>query len=456
MSVRRKTPLPGVAVTIALLLPRAAACAEEPLRYRLDPGTRLVYEGEEVAVTASSRLGLERRSELLVVRERGEGVWDVIVTHHQVRFIERGGGREAQPESGSLQAFEVRADGTIVDRALDTSGTIDRLLPRLPADESELRAGWTFTSGDVLHHCRTAPGGGSGDTGHGALSCFEIEPTSDLTDLQEFSATYRYDFDRVAGLIRAIHVQHRHQGRDTRSGTDRLIERARLDEEAARALAADYDAWLLADRAYVRTVADALSSRTPHDARALLERARESLDGTRDTMHSAILRAHLERRLEEHDQAQPSIARSIAQQSALIGRPAPGWSLLDMAGGGHDLMDYRGRIVLLDFWHRHCGFCIRAMPQLREVARRFTAERVVVLGMNVDERESDARLVIDKLGIDYPTLRADRSVAAAYGVRGYPTVFVIDGRGDVRSIIVGHSPQLAQDLIALIQGLLPD
>ena len=68
--------------------------------------------------------------------------------------------------------------------------------------------------------------------------------------------------------------------------------------------------------------------------------------------------------------------------------------------------DYRGKIVVLDFWSRGCDWCIRALPQIGQVADDLKAEPVVVLGLALDGKVEDSRLVVEKLGIHYPVLQA--------------------------------------------------
>ena len=83
---------------------------------------------------------------------------------------------------------------------------------------------------------------------------------------------------------------------------------------------------------------------------------------------------------------------------------------------------------MLDFWYRGCGWCIRAMPQMKEVVAHYQAQPVEVFGMNTDDDEADARFVVDKLALNYPTLKAD-GLPEKYGVRGFPTLVIIDQSG---------------------------
>lgn len=94
------------------------------------------------------------------------------------------------------------------------------------------------------------------------------------------------------------------------------------------------------------------------------------------------------------------------------------------------------------------------MPQIKEVVEHYKVKPVVVLGMNTDDGEKDARFVVDKLQLNYATLQAAAGLSEKYGVQGFPTLILIDQEGIVRGRHVGYSPDLRDELIAEIDGLL--
>lgn len=108
---------------------------------------------------------------------------------------------------------------------------------------------------------------------------------------------------------------------------------------------------------------------------------------------------------------------------------------------------------MLDFWYRGCGWCIRTMPQVKEIAARFQGRPVLVLGMNTDEREVDARFVVDKLAINYPTLKA-KGLPEKFNVTSFPTLLVLDPQGIIRDVHVGYSPSLGNDVAESIERIL--
>ena len=138
-------------------------------------------------------------------------------------------------------------------------------------------------------------------------------------------------------------------------------------------------------------------------------------------------------------------ADSAKRRAEVIGKPAADWELKGLDGKTHSLADYRGKVVVLDFWYRGCGWCIKAMPQLNALAEQFQGRPVAVLGMNTDRKEADAKFVVDAMGLKYETLRAE-GIPEKYGVQGFPTLILIDPEGKVRDVHVGYSPTLRADV----------
>ncbi len=143
-------------------------------------------------------------------------------------------------------------------------------------------------------------------------------------------------------------------------------------------------------------------------------------------------------------------AKEIAE---IKGKPAADWKLDDLDGKSHALADYRGKVVVLDFWYRGCGWCIRAMPQVQQLSEDFKNEAVAVLGMNNDHDEKDAQFVVDAMHLTYPVLKAT-DVPGKYNVHGFPTLIIIDQQGTVRDVHIGYSKTLRADVGTIIKELL--
>ena len=123
--------------------------------------------------------------------------------------------------------------------------------------------------------------------------------------------------------------------------------------------------------------------------------------------------------LKNHNQFVQHQVDEANRFAKLIGHPAPAWEVKDLEGKTHTLDHYRGKVLVLDFWYRGCGWCMRAMPQVKEIAKHYRGRPVAVFGMNNDRKEEDAKFVVHKMALEYPVLRSDE-LPGKYGVSGFP------------------------------------
>lgn len=156
-----------------------------------------------------------------------------------------------------------------------------------------------------------------------------------------------------------------------------------------------------------------------------------------------------------------SCERSRALAARLAGRSDITWKTTDLSGEPRSLADYRGRVVLLDFWYRNCGWCLQSMPQIEQLAAEFAEEfkdaDFIVLGINSDEDSREAQAMVEQMRISYSTLRSEhegRHIHEQYEVEMWPTFILLDARGTVRHAQVGYWPFLRHGLSAKIRRLL--
>jgi cytochrome c biogenesis protein CcmG, thiol:disulfide interchange protein DsbE len=120
----------------------------------------------------------------------------------------------------------------------------------------------------------------------------------------------------------------------------------------------------------------------------------------------------------------------------MIGSPAPDFTVTD---SDHTvaLRDYRGKIVVLNFWTSWCGPCIEEMPSLVQMQKRM-APKVVVLGVSTDVDERAYKQFLVKHNIDFLTVRDPaKESSMLYGTTGQPETFIIDAGGTIRRKFVG-------------------
>jgi peroxiredoxin len=113
-------------------------------------------------------------------------------------------------------------------------------------------------------------------------------------------------------------------------------------------------------------------------------------------------------------------------------RPAPSFKLKDLNGNTVSLEDYKGKVVLLDFWATFCGPCIKAMPKLQKLQEKHAAKGLAVVGIATDEE--GAKVVapmVAKTKVKYPILLSNEAAWKNYEVTALPAMFLIDRQGQI-------------------------
>jgi peroxiredoxin len=134
--------------------------------------------------------------------------------------------------------------------------------------------------------------------------------------------------------------------------------------------------------------------------------------------------------------------------------PAPSFSLEDIDGKLHKLEDYRGHVVVVNFWATWCPPCRREMPSMEQASHKLKEHQIAMLAINVGEDVD----TIFRFTADYPVtfpllLDRDSSVIQKWPVRGLPTTFVVDKQGNIVYRVIGgrdwNSPEIVNMLIDL-------
>src|SRR5882724_5519904 len=127
---------------------------------------------------------------------------------------------------------------------------------------------------------------------------------------------------------------------------------------------------------------------------------------------------------------QPTVRAPL--QSASDRKPAPNFTLKDSSGRTVQLTDYRGKVVLLDFWATWCTGCKQEIPWFVEFQRKFDAKRFAVVGVSLDEGGWDVlKPFLAKTHVPYRMLLGDDAIAQRYGIQNMPDTFLIDRQGRV-------------------------
>jgi peroxiredoxin len=126
----------------------------------------------------------------------------------------------------------------------------------------------------------------------------------------------------------------------------------------------------------------------------------------------------------------------------------------NLEGESVSLSEYRGKVVLLEFWATWCPPCRMAVPDLNELYRKFEGEDFVLLAVSVGEKSARLKDFAEEQGIDYTILIDDWDVNSAFGVITIPTTFLLDREGAIVKVHKGYAFDFEDFLAEEIQELI--
>lgn len=137
-----------------------------------------------------------------------------------------------------------------------------------------------------------------------------------------------------------------------------------------------------------------------------------------------------------------------------MNEPAPDFTLKSRQGENLRLEDFRGQVVMLNFWASWCGPCRQEMPLMDEIYEQYKDLGFTVLAVNVDENREEAHRFLDNVPVSYPILYDPESrVSEQYNVQAMPTTVMIDRNGNARFLHYGYKPGYEDDYEQQIRQL---
>lgn len=129
----------------------------------------------------------------------------------------------------------------------------------------------------------------------------------------------------------------------------------------------------------------------------------------------------------------------------MVHKTAPEFVRTDLAGRRIDLKDYRGKVVLLNFWATWCAGCQVELPKFAQWQKEYGAAGLQIVGVSMDDGVAPVRKTVRRLNLDFPVVIGDAHLGDAYGgVLGLPVTFLLDRDGRIVAEIKGEA-----DLAAL-------
>jgi thiol-disulfide isomerase/thioredoxin len=151
--------------------------------------------------------------------------------------------------------------------------------------------------------------------------------------------------------------------------------------------------------------------------------------------------------------ALPVTASAITRK----GDPAPPLKVVSMTGQKITLANYKGHVLILDFFATWCAPCRSSIPHLIGLYRKYNKQGLEILGMSADEDgEKDVREFMGEQKIIYPVALAGDEMLTEYGIRSLPTVYVINKKGGVAEKYMGFNEDMARSMETLIRKLLAE
>jgi peroxiredoxin len=453
-------------------------------RYKFAVGEEIVYREEEHYLPQPGdtfkkpRPFREGNWRVWVVDKNRDGSWRLVI-RDDLRLL------RAEPGEKPVERFanrvfgycDVFPDGRVLPNdTLGTWGTFPHLIDPcalfipLPADRAGLAKGWSAAMpgcalperGERVFKC--AIDSVAHSEGSIVINCTEHDPMHATYDQKE---SRHCVFDVAMG--RLLEYTRESDERGARKGLPRTHRHSvfKLQSVGHKPLAwvkqlkEESEHLFLLKRDYDRLALECLRTRTVNECRALTDRARERVVAAQKSATSEPVREQYAAFLKTADRDTGFALDGAKLRETLYAREPATWELTAYDGSTHRLRDYRGKVVVLDFWYATCGWCIKSYPQVNQVAKKYMDRGVVVLGMNTDvpEAEEQARQIIRDMGLTYANLKAKPALPsyqdeAGQHFIGFPTLFILDQTGRIADIHEGYKVDLARRVGETIERLL--
>lgn len=132
---------------------------------------------------------------------------------------------------------------------------------------------------------------------------------------------------------------------------------------------------------------------------------------------------------------------SVSASAKVINGKAPVFTLKSRGGHNLRLSDYRGQVVLINFWASWCGPCRQEMPLLENLYKRYKKLGFTIMGVNVDSDSTKANNYLKDMTVTFPIVYdTTNAVSKSFNVNAMPTTVIVDRNGKMRFLHQGYKP----------------
>lgn len=154
--------------------------------------------------------------------------------------------------------------------------------------------------------------------------------------------------------------------------------------------------------------------------------------------------------------ARLAMAAAIFAAPTMANTPtaAPDFSLAEVAGRAVNLSQFKGQVVMINFWASWCGPCRKEMPVLEQLHKKYKPMGFTLLGVNVEPDSHEAVEWLKATPVSFPILfDTDSKVSKLYAVQGMPSTVIVDRKGQVRFVHRGYSAGDENEYLNQIRAL---
>ena len=145
----------------------------------------------------------------------------------------------------------------------------------------------------------------------------------------------------------------------------------------------------------------------------------------------------------------------VSAVSVELGMPAPDFELSDVSGKTVRLSDYRGKVVLLNFWATWCPPCREEMPSMERLYEKLRARNFELLAVNVETDDKPVLAFLEDHPHSFPVLRDNRGMLQdMYNVHRFPETFIINTQGIIVDKIIGARQWDDARIVSIISDLM--